>query len=338
MTVSVVIPTFNGEQFLQAAVESVFAQTRLPEEIVVVDDCSNDETCCLVESLANDSPVPMRLIRRPENSGGPAQPLNVGVAAASSEMIAVLDQDDVLHSEKLARQAGALEADPTLSIAFGWCGLGADNVFAQSEESRNEIVACGVDRGDHYVARGIDLLRCLVMRGNFLIGYPAFMFRRASWIEKRGVDESLRIASDMDILGHLFACGDAAIIDMPAYYRREHEDNACRRRAEMHAEGAMVRVRLWKGNSALYGDSEASAALRERVETLAYWFREGGEYRYAKAMLQLANCLGGSKRVFLERRLKTAIHRFASLLGWKSAPNALTHSSASTGNIRAKSS
>ena len=93
-SVSVVIPTYNASPFIRETLASVFAQTRLPDEVIVVDDCSSDGTAALADSLVATAPVPLRIIRLPKNTGGPAAPTNAGIAEASGDIIATLDHDD----------------------------------------------------------------------------------------------------------------------------------------------------------------------------------------------------------------------------------------------------
>src|SRR6266545_2753154 len=71
--VTVVVPTYNGRAYLPEAIQSVWAQTRLPDELIVVDDASSDRTADVAEELLQASPVPARVIRLPRNSGGPAR-------------------------------------------------------------------------------------------------------------------------------------------------------------------------------------------------------------------------------------------------------------------------
>ena len=94
-TISVVIPTYNSGPYIDDALASIWKQTLLPDEIIVVDDRSSDGTPERVEALAKRSPVPLRVIRRETNSGFPGRPMNDGVAAANGELIAILDHDDV---------------------------------------------------------------------------------------------------------------------------------------------------------------------------------------------------------------------------------------------------
>ena len=121
LPVTVVIPTYNGAAFIGEALASVFAQTLPPAEVIVVDDCSTDGTANLVQALAHTVPVPLRLIRCDRNSGGPAHPLNVGVAAAQGELIAVLDQDDVFAPDKIEREVGLLTGFPDAALVAGFC-------------------------------------------------------------------------------------------------------------------------------------------------------------------------------------------------------------------------
>jgi glycosyltransferase involved in cell wall biosynthesis len=119
LPVSVVIPAYNGEAFVADAIRSVFAQTCLPCEIIVVDDASTDNTIGCVRTMAARAPIRVRWICLAQNSGGPARPINVGVQAAQAPLIAVLDQDDVFLPQRIASQAAVLTAHPDIAFVFG---------------------------------------------------------------------------------------------------------------------------------------------------------------------------------------------------------------------------
>ena len=104
--ISVVIPVFNREGVVLRAVDSVLNQTYPVHEVIVVDDCSTDNTYNLVDSV--DDPR-VRLICNEVNSGA-CRSRNVGIEAASGEYIALLDSDDEWLPEKLEKQMAALEA------------------------------------------------------------------------------------------------------------------------------------------------------------------------------------------------------------------------------------
>lgn len=108
--VTVVIPTFNRESVLSRAIRSVLAQTRAPEEIIVVDDGSTDTT---VDSVR--AGFPEAVILTQENLGVSAA-RNHGIREASGEWIALLDSDDEWVAEKLERQLVELARHPDLRV------------------------------------------------------------------------------------------------------------------------------------------------------------------------------------------------------------------------------
>ncbi|HEY1360223.1 MAG TPA: glycosyltransferase family A protein [Thermoleophilaceae bacterium] len=107
--ISVVIPAYNGETFLEQAIESVLAQTWQRTELVVVDDGSTDRSAEIAGSY------PVRLVRQ-ENSGVAAA-RNRGVDEAEGELVSFLDQDDLLRPEKLERQLESLLAEPEAGMS-----------------------------------------------------------------------------------------------------------------------------------------------------------------------------------------------------------------------------
>jgi glycosyltransferase involved in cell wall biosynthesis len=114
--VSVIIPVFNGERHLAAAIESVLAQDYPSRELIVVDDGSTDGTAAIVERY----PQAGRLAQ-PNQGHGVAK--NTGLAIASGEMIAFLDADDVWRPSKLRLQVEGLRQNPALGYATCHCRL-----------------------------------------------------------------------------------------------------------------------------------------------------------------------------------------------------------------------
>jgi teichuronic acid biosynthesis glycosyltransferase TuaG len=101
--VSIVVPAFNAARHLKATVESILAQSAAGFEVIIVDDCSTDDTARVAEACAaRDSRV--RLERMPANSGGPAGPRNFGIDRASAAWVAFCDADDLWHPDKLRLQ------------------------------------------------------------------------------------------------------------------------------------------------------------------------------------------------------------------------------------------
>ncbi len=111
--ISVILPVRNAATTLPAALESLRAQTRPDWECLVVDDGSDDDTPAVAEARARQDPR-FRLLRTPPR--GLVAALETGRTAVRGRWLARLDADDVCHPERLAAQAAALEAEPSLGV------------------------------------------------------------------------------------------------------------------------------------------------------------------------------------------------------------------------------
>ena len=112
MKISVVIPAYNAEKHIARAIESVLAQTRPAEEIIVVDDGSSDGTAEVVRSFGDK----VILIQQP--NAGVSVARNKGIEHATGDWIAFLDSDDEWLPEKLKLQSEHLSRNPDLRWTF----------------------------------------------------------------------------------------------------------------------------------------------------------------------------------------------------------------------------
>jgi glycosyltransferase involved in cell wall biosynthesis len=99
--VSVIVPVYNGENYLSETLDSIFAQDYEPFEVIVIDDGSTDGSADIVQSYSN-----VRYIHQ-SNQGVPVA-RNTGLTAAQGEFIAFSDQDDLWKPNKLRVQTGYL--------------------------------------------------------------------------------------------------------------------------------------------------------------------------------------------------------------------------------------
>lgn len=117
--VSVVLPVYNGAEFLPHAIESVLSQSFADLELIVVDDASGDSSVAVIEGFTD---IRIRLIRNQQNLGLPAT-LNVGIAAASGEFIARQDQDDIALKDRLLKQVARMDDNPALGLLGTWAQI-----------------------------------------------------------------------------------------------------------------------------------------------------------------------------------------------------------------------
>ena len=111
--VSIIIPAYNAEAFINDAIESVLAQDYRPIEVIVVDDGSSDETACIAERFG--TPV----ICHRQKNGGPPVARNRGLLIARGEYIGFLDADDLYEPGRMKLQFDKLQQNPGVAIVMG---------------------------------------------------------------------------------------------------------------------------------------------------------------------------------------------------------------------------
>lgn len=201
---SVVIPTYKASAFIRTTLASVFAQTRLPDEVVVADDCSPDDTVAVVEEVAETTPVPVRVVRLEKNSGGPAGPLNAGIDAARGDLIATLDHDDRMTPNRLADQVAAFGAYPGAGLVVGRL------VCPNSDTVRGTVVDRGwqalLQLSATEIAPGVfrvtaaDAAAGVLQHGCYVMSCSSLLVSKAVWTAVGGFDERIRTACDFDLL------------------------------------------------------------------------------------------------------------------------------------------
>ena len=117
MNLSIALCTYNGAVYLKEQLESFAAQTRPPDEVVISDDESTDDTIRLIEEFAATADFPVRLSVN-ESNLGIAKNFEKAISLCRGDVILLSDQDDVWHSDKLESVERIFEAKPQLSLVF----------------------------------------------------------------------------------------------------------------------------------------------------------------------------------------------------------------------------
>lgn len=173
MTVSVVIPTYNRPALLRAAIESALSQTARPLEVLVCDDGQSADNAMIAASFGSAS---VRYLPGP-HTGAPALPRNRGIAAASGNWIAFLDDDDQWRPEKLALQLAA-----------------ADKLGARAASGRATLYYPDGVQGELLGLTGPVVTLSRLARGNALVTSSVLVHR--SVIDEVGVFPDTRIAAE----------------------------------------------------------------------------------------------------------------------------------------------
>ncbi|MVM38679.1 glycosyltransferase [Spirosoma sp. HMF3257] len=115
LSISVIIPVYNAAPYVKECIESVLAQTRQPQEIIVINDGSTDQSLDIVTPYAEQCLIQLHT----RENRGVASTLNEALELVSGDLVAFLDADDVWLSDKLRQQVMHLQNDPALDACFG---------------------------------------------------------------------------------------------------------------------------------------------------------------------------------------------------------------------------
>lgn len=122
MRISVALATYEGERYVRQQLDSIAAQTRLPDELVVGDDRSVDATAAVIEDFVRESPFPVA-VRVNDRRLGTARNFEAVIRRCTGEVIALADQDDLWAPAKLELIERALSASSATGLVFSDCEL-----------------------------------------------------------------------------------------------------------------------------------------------------------------------------------------------------------------------
>lgn len=115
--ISVAMCTYNGAEFVTKQLESIQNQTLLPDELVVCDDGSTDNTLLLVEQFAQHAPFPVRIFKN-EQQLGVTKNFEKALTSCQGDLLFLADQDDCWLPEKVAHLSKVLRDNPTTNVVF----------------------------------------------------------------------------------------------------------------------------------------------------------------------------------------------------------------------------
>jgi glycosyltransferase involved in cell wall biosynthesis len=204
-SVSVVITTYNRPQFLKRAVQSAL-QAGPDLEVIVVDDCSTDETPDVCAELAD-----VRYIKLSTNQGL-AHARNVGVAESSSEFIAFLDDDDLRLPDSLEKQLCKMMAEERIALCYARALIGD----ARRQLPTGEIYPSECPQGDIFWE---------LLENNF-IPMPTVLVRKSALLDLGGFNTALPLVEDWDMWLRISESFLVAAVEEPvAIHRKADADS-----------------------------------------------------------------------------------------------------------------
>ncbi len=196
---SVIMPAYNAETTIAAAVRSVVRQTEASFELIVVDDGSTDGTADVVSAMGDDPRI--RLIAGDHRGAAAAR--NAGLQAARAPLVSFVDSDDLLLPRYLELMTAALEADP----ATGFVHTDAYMLDSRTGRVRRAVAMHG--ERPVPMPRTVEELHLALLRTNFI--YNAVTARRGLFDELGGFDETLGAGIDYEMWLRIASHGLGAV-------------------------------------------------------------------------------------------------------------------------------
>jgi len=203
--VSVVMSVFNGENYLEEAINSILHQTLSDFEFIIIDDGSDDSTPGLLANSAYQDP--RILIHRFDHNQGLSTALNFGIRLARGEYIARMDADDICHPCRLQKQVGFMDTHPDIGLCGTWITFIGNSSGVMKYETDHENI-----------------------RSRLLFGalfcHPTIIVRRNTIFEKDlFYNEQIKFAQDYELWGRV--CNRVRVANMPEFLLqyREHESS-----------------------------------------------------------------------------------------------------------------
>lgn len=282
--VAVIIPTYNQSSFLAEAVQSVLAQTRPADEVIVVDDGSTDSTQAVIETFGSR----VRAIH--QRNSGVAAARNTGVRHSSSDYVAFLDSDDVWLPGKLELQLNLFQARPYLGLVH--CGV--EEIDEQGSKLR--------DRLDGVEGAVADSL--LEFDGKSILGGGSgAMMPRNVFDAVQGFDERLSTSADWDLYYRIARRYPVGFAPEVALKYRLHGSN-------MHGNVRAMEKDMLLAFSKAFEDKENPPQVPRRKS-----------YGNLHTVLAGASFQSGDRAAFLKHTVKTiafAPEKLGYFLGYRS--------------------
>ena len=259
MKISIAMCTYNGAEFLPAQLQSIIAQSRPPDEIVICDDVSTDNTRALLEKFAAESPVPITLHINQQNIGS-VKNFEQTITLCTGDVIALSDQDDVWRSDKLQLIEQAFNKSPFAGLVFSDAEIVDENLKPLNRRMWGEV---GFDAHKRKLVRTRRALEVLITGWTVTGATTAFRSRFVKL--SLPIPDGIAMIHDGWIALTIAAVADVMALDEPLIQYRQHAQQQIGAPARRETAAGPRGV---QGIETAFRRRNSSAELHKILETL----------------------------------------------------------------------
>lgn len=220
--VSVIIPNYNHARYLRQRVDSVLGQTYEDFEVILLDDCSTDESRTILSEYASNPRVMLEF--NAENSGSTFKQWNKGVRLARGQYVWIAESDDYADAHLLEKLVSSLDAEP--SAVLSYCRslrISAGGELSGFLDSYLPDLGSQKWAGD-FRADGVEECHNYLVYCNTVLSASSVLFRREVYLQVGGADENLVFCGDWKTWASMALTGGTiSYIGEPLNYYRFHD-------------------------------------------------------------------------------------------------------------------
>ena len=219
--ISIIMPVYNAQMFVQDAIDSTLQQSFADFEFIIIDDGSTDNTLSIIRSYKDER------IKLVENSHDFVGSLNLGLSTAQGKYIARMDADDVMHTDRLKIQYAIMEENPNITVCGTW-------------------VKCFGEHGQPDVPQGAGLIEnpLLKLMQFCIVAHPTVMIR-TDFLRQHQLeyDKNYKYAEDLKLWVEIANKGGVFYIETQplVYYRLSDQQVSTRKKEEQATKTEIIR-------------------------------------------------------------------------------------------------